>query len=264
MRNSLSGKLIYPLLGGLFVVLSAFILVEWNTSRPAYIIKALNLQNGLSQPAKSIMFRAKVFGFLVLGQAQMNYAEPELFQGKEVYHLTAEARAAGLISRFLNARVEIDSIVDKKRMHSLRFTQIMEMLDKPKDERVIIYDQENNVMESRGVKRSILPDTRDPLSAMLYIQNQNFQLGKEFDINVNTSQKNYRLYLKVIKKEEYVINGSKVGAWVLEGDVKRRDKSPRHSIGITVWILDSPYKVPFLLKVTTNIGPITAWLVEVR
>jgi hypothetical protein len=194
----------------------------------------------------------------------MNYAEPELFQGKEVYHLTAEARATGLISRFLNARVQIDSIVDKNRMRSLRFTQIMEMLDKPKDERVIIYDQENNIMELRGVKRSILPDTRDPLSAMLYIQNQDFQPGKEFDINLNTNQKNYRLYLKVIKREEYVINGSKTGAWVLEGDIRRRDKNPRHSLTITVWVLDSPYKVPFLLKVTTNIGPITAWLIEVR
>jgi len=251
-------------LAAFFLACLAAILIQLNAARPVSIIKALNLQRGLSQPSRYIAFKANFFGFFCLAEAELKDMGEELYQGRKVYRLEGVARATQFISRFYDAHVEIDSVIDKNKLHSLRFTQALVFPDKPKEEKVVFYDQENNIMELRGVKRSILPDTQDPLSAMYYIQRQELELGKEFDININTNNKNYRFYIKVIKKEEYVIGGKKAGAWILQGEIRRRDKSPRHSSAITLWVLDGPYKLPFLVKIITSVGPITAWLVKVQ
>jgi hypothetical protein len=264
MRNISLRKSIYSLIITFLLACFAFILIQLNASRPVSIIKALNLQYGLSQPARDIAFKANFFGFLGLAEAELRDRGEELYEGRKVYHLEGVARATKFISWFYNAYAEIDSVVDKNKLHSLRFTQTLVFPDKPKEVRTLFYDQENNIMELRGVKRNILPDTQDPLSAMYYIQRQELAPGKEFDININTNNKNYRLYIKVIKKEGYVIGGKKTGAWVLQGDIRRRDKSPRHSSAITLWVLDGPYKIPFLMKIISSAGPVTARLVKVQ
>jgi hypothetical protein len=99
---------------------------------------------------------------------------------------------------------------------------------------------------------------------MFYIRHQSLEIGKEFDININTNQKNYRLFVKVIKDEEYKIKDKKAKVWVLTGDIRRRDKSPRHSSTMTLWILDNPSKTPLLIKVTAGIFPFTARLIDLK
>jgi hypothetical protein len=182
MRNITFRKSIGLVLAAFFLACLAAILIQLNAARPVSIIKALNLQRGLSQPPKSITFNANFFGCLTLAEAELRYGQEEPYQGKTAYHLEAEARTIKLISRLYQVQVKVDSLIDKNKLHSLRFTQILVATDKPQDERIVFYDQENNIMELRGVQRNILPDTQDPLSAMYYLQNQDLVLGKEFDI----------------------------------------------------------------------------------
>jgi hypothetical protein len=203
-------------------------------------------------------------GFLPTGQAELKNMGIEIYQGKEVYHLLAEAKVSKFMSKFLNAKAIINSYIDKNKLHSLRFTQTSILPDKPKDEKEVLYDQEKNIMELRGVRRQILPDTQDPLSAMFYIQHQPLELGKEFDININTNQKNYRLYVKVIRKEEYLVDNKTVRLLLLQGDIRRRDKNPYHKSTFNLWILDNQYKIPILIKAMTNGGLITIRLTDIK
>jgi hypothetical protein len=108
-------------------------------------------------------------------------------------------------------------------------------------------------MELEGVKRVIFPNTQDPLSAMYFIRNQGMAAGKEFDINLNTNQKNYRFLLRVAGKKELLIRGRKVTLWLLDGQIGRRDKSRRHKTYIKIWFWEEA-KVPVLVKTMTNGG----------
>jgi hypothetical protein len=120
-------------------------------------------------------------------------------------------------------------------------------------------------MEIKGERRQILADTQDNLSAIFYIQHQKLEVGKTFDINVNTNQKNYRLLAEVIEKTEYAIDKGKVGVWVMHADIRRRDKNnPYHRSSMTVYFLDNADKTPLLIKVMASGFYITARLVEVR
>lgn len=242
------------------VILQVFI--ESFQDSPKTIIKKIIINN--NSRGDILTFKVKYLGFLSLGKAILMNNGIEIYQGKDVYHLSANAQALSFISRFFNAQAQIDSFVDKQRLHSLRFVQTLILPDKPKDERVVLYDQDRNIMELKGVKRQILPDTQDPLSAMFYMQHQPFELDKEFDININTNQKNYRLYAKVIKKQEYLVYGKSAVVWIVNGDIRRRDKNPYHRTTMTIWFLEGTPKIPLLMRAMTNGGSVMVRLTGIK
>lgn len=258
-------KIISAVLAILAISVISFIFVQLYRNSPLYAVKILSLKNEflLEEPKKAV-FEVDFLGLFPLGKAELVNRGIEAYQDKQVYHLSARVRSLEIISRFFDAQAYVDSYFDKDKLHSLKFSQVLIIPDKPKDEKEVLFDQKNNIMELKGVRRQILPDTQDPLSAFFYLQRQPLELGKEFDININTNQKNYRLYAKVIKKEEYFVQGKKIGAWVFQGAIRRRDDSPFHSSTISLWLLDNPSRSPILIKAMTNIGLITARIVNLE
>jgi hypothetical protein len=248
----------------LLFVLIVFIFMQLNKNNPEAIIKSLKLHNALFLNANSMKFDINYLDILPLGKTELREWGDTIYKDRLVYHLTAKAKVSKVVSFFFNVSAELSSYIDKEKLYSLRFTQSLIIPDKPKDEKEVVYDQEKNIMELRGVKRQILPNTQDFLSAFFFIRQQPFELGKEFDLNINTNQKNYRFYAKVVDRKEYNIKGQKIGVWVLKADIRRRDKSPRHSSSAKMWFLDNQTKTPILIKAATNIGSITTRLVSVE
>jgi hypothetical protein len=230
---------------------------------PVNIINKLRTQNRLSAEDKIMVFQVD-FGFFPIGRADFENKGIITYQNQQVYHLLAKASVVKWLSHFFNAQAIAESFIDKNKLHTIKFTQTLVMPDKPKDFKEINYDQKNNIMELRGVKRQILPDTQDPLSALFFIRRQSLKTGGEFDININTNQKNYGLVGKVVRKEEYLIEGKKTGVWVLQGDIARRDKSSRHKSSIIIWLLDNNNKTPILIKAFTSGGTVVARLVDIK
>ena len=239
-------------------------LVQSGMNRPAAIISRLSLHNQPPLDYKRLIFRVNFYGFLPLGYAEIRDLGEENFKGRKVHHLSAEASLIELISRFFEVKAKADSYVDLDRMHSLKFSESLIIPDKAKDEKEISYDQERNVMTIEGIERYILPDTQDPLSAMLYIRRSPLEVGKDFDININTNQKNYRLYVKVIGKQIHNLDGKATGVWVMRCDIRRRDESPYHSSEMMLWLMDEASRTPILLKVMASGVYITARLIEVQ
>lgn len=247
----------------LISVVILFALIQFNINKPIHILRRLNLQNKLLLEPRIMILRVNYLGFLPVGEAKLENKGEQILEGRKIYHLSAQASVLEFFSKFFNAKAQVNSYIDKEKMHTLKFTQTLIIPDKPKEEKEILYNQNDNVMELEGVRRQILPDTQDPLSAIFYIQHQNFELGKAFDVNINTNQKNYQFYIKITGKEEYTLGTDKVGVWVLEGIIRRRDKNPYHKTTMKLWILDSPAKIPILIKAMSNIGVVTARLINI-
>jgi len=229
---------------------------------PKEVLK--NLLKNEKLEGKNLKFVAKYFGLIPLGEVILKDRGTTDYQGRNVYLLSGEAETHDFFSFFFKAKAKIESFIDKENLHSLLFFQHLETSNKPDEDKKIIYDQKNHIMEFEGVKRVISPDTQDPLSAIFYMRRQDFEVGKVFDINLNTNQKNYRLLAKIIKRDEFKIDEKKIGIWILKADVRRRDKSPRHSSSFAIWFIDNPSKTPILIKAMTNIGSITARLIKIN
>jgi len=209
----------------LCVILCVF--KESGSNRPLSIIRGNGLENESSADSNILVFRVNYLGMIPAGEARLENKGIEFYQGRSVYHLSAQANPLNFYSKFFKAQAQTDSYIDADKLCTLKFEQILLLPNKPEDKKEILYDQNNNFMELRGVRRHILPGTQDPLSAIFYIRHQNLEIGKVFDININTNQKNYQLYAKVIGREEYALRTKKVGVWVVEGVLRRRDKSRR-------------------------------------
>ncbi|MDD4938547.1 MAG: DUF3108 domain-containing protein [Candidatus Omnitrophica bacterium] len=249
------------------ILLSAAIILcafnEASKNNPASIIKDNNLHDKLSQDPRKIVLLVNLFGLIPAAEATFEDRGIELYEGREVIHLSGYARPLNFIRKFFNARAEADSYMDKDKLHALRFRQKIIRPNKA-DEREIFYNQKDNFMEAEGVKRQILPDTHDPFSAIFYLRKQPLRVGSALDLNINTNQKNYQFLVKVTKREEYSIGSKKIGVWVLEAVVRRRDNNPYHKTTIKFWLLDNPSKTPILFKAMTNVGQVTARLTAIE
>jgi hypothetical protein len=119
-------------------------------------------------------------------------------------------------------------------------------------------------MKIGDTEREIYEHTQDPLSAIFYIRNQEFKPGKEFNININTNQKNYLLFAKVLNYKEINLAQKTIGIWLVSAEVRRHDKSPRHKTSVKIWFLDNKAKTPILIRVMASGGLITARLIDLE
>jgi hypothetical protein len=229
--------------------------------RPSSILKKLKDKN---LESKVLLLELKAIGIIPLGTARIIDLGVENFNGRKVYHLKAIAETLQYFSRLFKAKAEADSFVDTKKLHSLKFIQ---HVDTPGDydyNREIIYDQRRKIMKIGDTEREILKDTQDPLSAIFYLRKQQFQLHKEFNLNINTNQKNYLLAAKVIDYKLINIGKDRYGLWLVSAEVKRRNKNPRHRTSVKIWFLDNKNKLPVLIKVVSAGGLITARLIDLE
>jgi hypothetical protein len=225
----------------------------------------LGLDNAsMGQTFNRKVFKINLFGGLPVGRAVMTNHGLSVFKDKEAYLCSGQAQTSGLAALFFNGKAEVSSYIDKDTLLPLLFKESLSRPDSPVQQKEIVYDHNNLIMETNGTKRQILPGTLDPFSVMFYLSRQSFEPGREFDLNINTNQKNYRFFLKVLKREERIVNGRKIGIWIVKGDIKRRDKSPRHTTNLTLWLLDNGEKTPLFFKVVASGLPVTARLIEAK
>lgn len=246
----------------LALLLLAVLLIakEANDNDPFTIIRNNLRDNKKTSMADPVILRINYLWVIPAGTAKLENKGEEEYLGKKVYHLSAKAWPLAIYSRFFEALAQADSYAAKAGYYTLKFTQSLTLPNKPKEEKEILYDQNNNFMELDGVKRVILPDTHDPLSAIFYIRSREMKEGRIIDININTNQKNYQLYAKVAEKKEYAFKSGKRTVWIVDGVVRRREKSPYHKTTLKMWLLDDAAKTPILIRAMTSIGPITARL----
>ena len=242
----------------LIVLILSGSLIQIIGDRPSLIMKNFKDKN---LESKSVILKLKLLGVIPVGLAKIENLGIENLKRQKVYHIKAQAETLPYFSKFFQAKAEADSFIDIKKLHSLKFIQNAQTPGEYDYNREIIYDQRRKIMKIGDTERVILENTQDPLSAIFYLRQQEFEVGKEFNININTNQKNYLLAAKVESYQEIDIGRQKIGVWLLSAEVKRRDKSPRHKTSVKIWFLDNETKTPILIRVMASGGLIKARLV---
>ena len=251
-------KSVFLILVAVVFVLS---LIQIIADSPSLIVKKLENKDLNS---KTVVLKLKLLGVVPVGIAKIEELGVERFKGSRVYHIKATASMLPYFAKFFKAKAGADSYVDVKKLHSLRFLQHAETPGDYDYNREIIYDQRRKIMKIGDTEREILEDTQDPLSAIFYLRKQEFEVGKEFNVNINTNQKNYLLAAKVLSYKEISIGGEKNRLWLMNAEVKRRNKSRRHKTSVKIWFLDDETKTPILIRIMASGGLIKARLVGVE
>lgn len=244
----------------IFLAVITLFVIGLYANRPKTVLKNIVIKDNSS----SFVFELSYAGFIPLGEGVFENKGIEKFNGKKVYHLKGTASPTPFLnSLYKTIEAEINSFIDKDSLNTLKYTEKTYISGKTKEEKTILYDQKNNIMERDGEERIIFPNTHDPLSLLFYLIHQDFKMGETIDLNINTNQKNYRFYGEITEKVTIETGDKSFDVYLFKGNVQRRNNSLRHSSEFSIWFIDSPCKAPFLIKVFTNAGPIVARLTKI-
>lgn len=243
----------------ILVILTAAIFISAWQNNPKTIINKIDIAR-LESQAKQLTFKVYFLGIFPLGEAVLEDNGLVRFEGKDLYLLSAQANAGGFVSRLYPFSASLESYLEVKTFLPVIFRQKLRNKDKEiaKEAR---YDQVNNIMEIAGQKRNILPQTREPLSALYKLRRMDLDKTANFDLNINTNQKNYSLSGD-ITKEDMQLKDSTIKVYRLKGKIFRRDKNPYHQSQVEFVLLGNEQRTPVFMKVFASGALITARLIE--
>jgi len=206
--------------------------------------------NTASEPAK-LIYRLYFLGVIPLGDAVFNKAQKETIAGVKVYHLNASASTLKAYSKLGSASAVIDSYIDINTGNPLLFKQKVVSPGKEAADKEVVYDQKNNVMTMAGERRTILPDTQDPLSLIFNIRRLNLANVGKAEYQMNTNQKNY-VFSAFFREKSISSGGKQYKLAIMDSTIKRKDKNPYHQTSISVVFLQDKYNIPLSIRVFSS------------
>lgn len=228
-------------------------------NNPANILSKIEATQ-LKTPAKQLCYRVYLFGIFPVGKAILEDNGLVRFENKDIYRLSAQAQSFGFVSKVYPFSTIIDSYLDTKTYLPMLFRQNSKTKDK-EVKKEVRYDQIKNIMEIAGEKRSIFPETYEPLSALYKLRRLDLEKTSNFDLNINTNQKNYAFTGSIVK-ENIPAQGGERQAYRLKGKIFRRDKNPYHQSQVEFVLLGNEQKTPLFIKVFASGALITVRLVD--
>lgn len=243
----------------ILVILAAGLSISAYQNNPKTILNKIDIVQ-LESQSKQLMFKVYFLGIFPLGKAVIEDNGLVRFEGKDLYLLSARSDSDGFVSKLYPFSARIDSYLELKTFLPVIFTQKLKTKDK-----VIVkearYDQADNIMEIAGQRRNILPETREPLSALYKLRRMNLDKTANFDLNINTNQKNYCFTGDIIR-EGIQTKGGALNMYRLKGKIFRRDKNPYHQSKVEFVLLGNGQKTPIFIKVFASGVLITARLAQ--
>ncbi len=234
-------------------------------NNPASVVKRLSTDK---ENAGECAFKIDYLGFLPVGGFTGGIRGQETVSGIPVYHLNLKAATSGVFDYLFRIRLEINSYVDSREYFPVKLTELLERKDRGAERKTAIYDQKYHILETdkngEKEKRIILPDTYDHLSLFfLFFKKTELAEGKRIELNLNTNQQNYEVRGEVKAAARYDFRGKPVTVWKIKGTVHRRVESPRYAMVYTMFVMDEPVRMPILIKVSSNLGPVSLRLVSI-
>ena len=243
------------------LVLAAIAIISASRNNPGAILSRIGADN-LRGDSKELVYKVYLFGAVPAGEAVIADKGLDKFEGKNVYRLSASAKGSNLISKIYPFEAALDSYLDPGTFLPLTFKQVLRTKDK-ETVKEVSYDQKSGIMRIADVKRTIFPETYEPLSALYKLRGMDLNSVPVFDLNINTNQKNYA-FTGTINKEELRLKNETVNIFRLKGKIFRRDKNPYHQSHLEIVFLDNPRKTPLSIKVFASGALLTVRLTDTR
>jgi len=212
---------------------------------------------GANIKTEKLLFDVKYLWFVPIGHLVIT-AEPYLLNKKDIYQISTTYESPRWISLFFNFKGKANSYVDSKKLLPLRYEEFYSYTLHDDVNTVLIYDQDRKqvYIDRNGEKetKKIYKDTLDPLSALFFFRNQDWQINDELKLNLNNHQNNYQLVVRHDRKEYLNEKYTKH----LVGHIRKpSDQDDMVSLEFEAWILDEDSRLPIKLTVHTKMGPLT-------
>ncbi|HPY97254.1 MAG TPA: DUF3108 domain-containing protein [Candidatus Cloacimonadota bacterium] len=209
------------------------------------------------------------YGVITAGSATLELKE-NLYNGRPVWEISSTASTNSFFDTFFKVRDKIESVWDKERHISYKFTKDLKEGNYKQLRIHTYYPEENYTIYSKYVYKknafnqeriTIPPNTQDIFSAFYYTRLQDLTIGKPLQIKVTTDGKNYTAQVHAIKKEKIKTIFGEINCIKIKPDLVG-EAIFKQSGDIFIWITDDKEKIPVLLESKVVFGSFKAVLVK--
>lgn len=225
---------------------------------------------------EKLTFGLKYLRIIPAGTATMEVRGMH-YQGRETYGLILRVEPSSIIAFFIQIDGTIKSYLDARRLESLRFEE-HSIIGRHLYDRFITYDHKRQIakinmtsFDEQGkpvgmqkMKVKIPSHTQDILSSLYYLRTREFKENEVLDLKVNERRHNYRVKLKVQKKEKVEVPIGSFLAWAVTPISIHKGKEPYEKAKITMWFTADKRKLPVKMVAKTKLGAISMSLIDVR
>ncbi len=219
------------------------------------------------QTGEKLTFSIK-YGIITAGQAVLEVSETVYHDTIDCYLIRSTSRTNSFFDTVFKVRDKIESVLDKKRFVSYKFTKkLKEGLYRQHrihfyypDQNFSLYLKYSKKHKRFKEKRMEIPsDTQDILSAFYWTRTQDLEVGKSVFINVTVDGLNCNTEIKILRKEEIETIFGMKECLVIE-PVLLGEAIFKQTGNILVWITNDEYKVPVKMESKIIFGSFKAIL----
>lgn len=203
------------------------------------------------------------YEFVKAGEATLEIPEITECTGQSAcFKMVSEARSTMPFSLVFEVKDRVESLMHADSLYTLRYTKTLKEGTYEAFERVD-FDQINHTATYQGGKTvSVPPRVQDVLSSLYYVRTLDLEVGKSVFIENHADEKNYRLEVKVLRREKIKVPAGTYECYVLE-PILRASGVFQHKGKLTVWMSTDPARIPVMMKSKIIIGAINAVLADV-
>ncbi len=200
------------------------------------------------------------YGFINAGTASMEVAKMIDFKGRQAYQIQTRALSNSFFSSIYRVEDEVESIIDADGMFSWSFQKKLREGNYRAD-KAYEFDQLGHQVIYGKDTIEIAPFAQDALSALYYVRTQPLEVGKSFFVDSFVDGKNYKMEVKILRKETIKVEAGSFDCVVVE-PITQAVGVFKHEGRLTVWLTDDRLKMPVLMKSKVLVGSISAELTD--
>jgi len=192
------------------------------------------------------------------------------YGGREVWHLSTDARTYPFFDAFFRVRDRVESWWDKESLLPHKFSKNLQE-GSYKQHRIHTFDHAkgSTTYQKWSFKQSkfstedmkLLARSQDVLSAFYFVRNQTLTPGKKINLNITSDGRSMNSDVLVHRREKVKTIFGTLNCLVIEPKLKSGAVF-KQSGKITIWVTDDQYKIPVKLESAVSFGSFVAVLKE--
>ncbi len=200
------------------------------------------------------------YGFINAGTATMEVARLIEYGGRPCYQLVTRANSNSFFSTFYTVDDRVESIIDAIGLFSWRFEKNLRE-GSYRSNRTYAFDQREHRTVYKGDTIEVAPWVQDAVSVLYFVRTQELKVGTSVFVDNFTDGENYKLEVKVLKKENITVEAGNFDCIVVE-PLTQSVGVFKHEGRLKVWLTDDRLKMPVLMKSKILVGSISAELTD--
>lgn len=220
----------------------------------------------------------KILFSVTAGYTNMAIPDTVYYRGRPCYHILTTVRSTDFISNFYTLKDTIESYMDmeygmtwyySKRTREGGYNRDLYVYYDHLKETAVIkstrYEDEKGrkIRSAKIDTTSIIPFTKDILSAFYFLRTRDVKAGNEIYLPVNSLKTNYSLKVRVRDSKKFSVDAGDFRAYPLEPAVKG-ENIINNTDDMDVIIAQEKHHMPIMLRTELAIGSVSVELRKYR